>query len=280
MTATSRFELRDELLYMLGLAVAPVRDAIEAHIHHPQDIAIARARFDSGRPDFEMAARRYCTTHGLVMSLELDWILREFWSIRDCLGPLEHAELDGEAQRCLEAALRSVRERIARVPCEIPANILATSPFQSFVQLRSLCLSAIDRVQVFDPYVDDVVYHRYLAAVPANIAITVVTTRDNLAVGSADRRKLSRRDRIVAVSELLAQERPTTYRLLSVDALHDRYLRIDTAIAHLGGSLKDASRSDPYTIAPMSGRAPDASLNDLVDGAEVWFTAGVAHRRA
>lgn len=279
MADTSRLELRDELLYSIGLASGPIRRAIEDRVGQPHALAVVRARFEEDRKEFERLAIRFCTIDGLVLNDELNWILREFWGIRECLGPLEHDAIREEAPRCLERALRSLRERIGRVPVDAPQVVLDATPFNSYVRLRSMVLGALASVELFDPYVDDVVYHRYLSAVPEHVTILVVTSSRNLGVGQSDARALARRDRIVATSELVALERPEAYRLLSTSALHDRYLRIDGVTAHLGGSLKDAGRSDPYTISALATSVSDAALATIVAEAEVWYAKGITHRR-
>lgn len=196
-----------------------------------------------------------------------------------CLGPLEHPEIRAEASKCLKEALQQTRDRIARVPIDPPSEILQASPFQTYVRLRELIGSAVGRVEVFDPYLDDVVYHRYLSGVDGSVNIVVVTTSENLGVGGTTKRALARRDRIVSVSEILAAERPSSYRLLAASGFHDRHLRIDGSVLHLGGSLKDASRSDPFTISALATDSA-ALLDQLVATADEWFgpTSSV-HRR-
>ncbi len=105
-----------------------------------------------------------------------------------------------------------------------------------------------------------------LADVDKNVTITVVMGKEITLPKNA-----ARLGRIVAISKLLAAERPTCYRLLAAD-IHDRHLRADDKFFHLGGSAKDMAKKKPYTVSnvePASGIA--TGLDAIITGADEWF---------
>jgi hypothetical protein len=130
------------------------------------------------------------------------------------------------------------------------------------------------RLDLFDPYLDAEVFDRYLADTSKQVEIALVTEVANM-------RNVRRRGRIVAVSELVALERPTLYRLLEVPSIHDRHLRADDKIYLLGGSAKDASKTDFYTIAETdSNPTLHSTLDNIMAGATAWYQPGMLrHRR-
>jgi len=167
--------------------------------------------------------------------------------------------------------------QLKSLPCEDISVILpAKSPFSTYRTILALCRSAKARVDVFDPFIDKEVFDRYFGDVDQAATITVVTENVRLTHDAVVR------DRIVAVSELLGIERPTTYRLCAVDSVHDRYVRIDNKVLHVGGSLKDAAKHDPYTITTtLSDTGIHNTLDDLIAGSSEWFGRTVTkHRKA
>lgn len=65
------------------------------------------------------------------------------------------------------------------------------------------------------------------------------------------------------VSKLFANERGSSgYCLMYHSDLHDRYLKCDETVYHLGGSMKDAGRKSNYTISEIS-ITPDAETEVL-----------------
>jgi hypothetical protein len=177
------------------------------------------------------------------------------------------------AQEYFARQLEWTKGAIRAVPCEDPDKIFpANSPFQTYLRLKAICSTAGSRVEVFDPYVDASVFHRYLAEVPASVPIVVVAGDGSM--------KDRRRRELVAVSQLFAAERSTTYRFLVSAGLHDRHLRADSTIYHVGGSLKDAAAKSPFSLSKHSSTETDASLDGIIAGAVEWFGPSTPkHRR-
>src|SRR5262249_20248185 len=112
--------------------------------------------------------------------------------------------------------LADARASIREVPCDDPGTILQSeSPYSTYVRLKAVFHGAATRLDLFDPYLDAETFHRYLPDIPDGVRVTVVTSSDIMDLPSAispTSSKALRRDRIVAVSELLAGQFPNRYR--------------------------------------------------------------------
>src|SRR5262249_52514686 len=140
-----------------------------------------------------------------------------------------------------ERRMEEARAAIRNIPCDDPGTILpAESPLQTYMRLRAINAGVHSRLDILDPYLTAEVFHRYLADVPPAAMLQVVTG-NKVMLGS----DTNRRDRIVAVSELVAAERKNKYRFLVTAQQHDRHCRADDEILHLGGSVAHASMFAP-----------------------------------
>jgi hypothetical protein len=133
----------------------------------------------------------------------------------------------------------------------------------------------LTRLDLFDPYLSAETFHRYLRTIPNGVRLTIATSSDimDLPAGTSPiSSKTSRRDQIVAVSELLAAEFPDRYEFRVSSQLHDRHVRADEKIVHLGGSAKDAAKNDYFTISNMEPvPTTHAFLDSVLTGATEWF---------
>ena len=93
--------------------------------------------------------------------------------------------------------------------------------------------------------------------------------------------KVNRRDRIVAVSELLAKQYPGRYQFCVSSEQHDRHIRVDDEVLHLGGSPKDAAKADYFTISNLDPvQSNHAFLDGIISRATEWFGPSTpTHRR-
>jgi hypothetical protein len=283
----SRTEERDDLLVALGMLVDPVRRLIDATDDPRAKIPYVRSQFDQDLNQFREQIVAFCRPGKHRFEIELDAILRNLRGFGDFLGAIQYPEhRDNIRTQRFAEQLRRAQESIRAVPCEDPGMILpAESPYSTYLRLRAICSGAGSRLELFDPYIEAETFHRYLASLDGVASITVVTSSDIMALPagilSTSPRAL-RRDRIVAVSELLAQQFPARYQLRVSGEQHDRHLRVDDTILHLGGSTKDAAKSDYFTISQLD---PTQSTHAFLDGIIVraieWFgpTVGV-HRRS
>jgi hypothetical protein len=143
------------------------------------------------------------------------------------------------------------------------------------MRLRAINAGVRLRLDVLDPYLTAEVFHRYLADVPPAAMLQVVTS-DKVMNGT----DTVRRDRIVAVSELLAAERRVKYRFLVTSQQHDRHCRADDEILHLGGSVAHASMFAPYTVSKLDpSQSNHAFLDQVIAGATEWYGPTVTTHR-
>jgi hypothetical protein len=167
-----------------------------------------------------------------------------------------------------ESALRDV-------PADDPDVMLPPqSPFQTYLLLLAICSTTTTRLELFDPYLYAEIFHRYLPDVHTGVFITLVTEE-------ASMRKERPRSRILSISELVAMERPAHYQLLEAKSIHDRHIRADNKIYHIGGSAKDASKKDFYTITETDSNAVlHVTLDRIIAGSSPWYKPGMLkHRR-
>jgi hypothetical protein len=282
----NRIEQRDELLTGLGLLIDPIRRLVFGDSDPAPQIPYVRSQFQQDFEAFRDEAVEFFRPAKHRFESELDTILRGTKHFSDFLGMLKYPELLSEARGKFPLHLKMVQEAIRSVPCDQRDAILpANSPFKTYFKLRSICSSAASRLDLFDPYLGPEAFHRYLSWCDENVFITVVTSEKlmvpALASSSAkNRRNRIVRDRIVAVSELLAAERPTKYRFLVTAKQHDRHLRADQSIFHLGGSIKDASREAPYTLSALDATQPNHRfLDEVIAQAVEWFGPNVRSHR-
>jgi len=263
MKFATRTQHLDYLLTSLGMLLDPTRRLIFSDGNIAREWPFAYAQY---RKDFVVwrdEVRKYCHAGGFYFDAEYqrtETLLHRF-----CHNVFEGLPRPNkeEARTGFNILLNELLAVLRSIPCEIDADLIpAASPFQAYMELRAICSTATARLELFDPYLGPEVYHRYLATVDPAVAVIVVTSDKTL----ADKRKAVG---IVAVSQLYAAERPTTYRLLEA-SFHDRHLRCDDTIYHLGGSIKDAAKSTPFTIAPVSGSV-GSHLDTLNAGAVEWF---------
>ena len=199
----------------------------------------------------------------------------------NCTTSLSSIELLQLCRRGLQANYFKTIEWIRAVPVDIGDIIFEpNNPYRSYLLFRSLCSNASRRIEIFDPYLDATVFHRYLSDIQSDVDVKVIT--DETIMLSRKKKDEPIRDRIVAVSELLAHERPEHYRFLVVPSLHDRHLRVDDDLFHLGGSMKDAAKNDPFTLGRLDTTdAVNTVLDGYVSAATPWYHPGLPnHRRS
>ena len=277
---TLRAQARENLLIGLGLLVDPIRRLITADSDPKRRLPYVRSQFQSDVDKFHNQLSVFCNVGSLRFDTEYNKARRAV----NCFGAFfEQIEQDFSREHITKAfdeCLQHCASAIRSIPADDPDLIIpAGSPFSAYLHLRALCAGAANRLQLFDPFLDADAFHRYLSDVPSSATLTIVTSTSIM--NPSEARNLQRRDRIIAVSVLLAEQRPEFYRLLVANALHDRHLRVDNRVYHLGGSIKDAARSSAYAVTQMEGSSGvHDQLDAIVEKADVWYpSSGRQHRR-
>jgi hypothetical protein len=275
MPSESLLKLRDELLTEVHFAIDPVR-RLPVDPDWRTKLPYVEHRFASEMQEVLNKMHGFCQTAHIAGSgiatqthnglCELMKVCRHFNAVTPNLDVCAEAITTAFGTACFQ--LRSL-------PCQDISVIMpALSPFTTYLTLLALCRSTKGRIDVFDPFIDKKVFDRYLGDVDKSATITLVTEDARLT------RDPNIRDGIVAISELLARERPSSYRLCTVTSIHDRYARIDDTVYHLGGSLKDAATNDPYTITTSTSDATiHKALDDMIADGTEWFGPKVTNHR-
>lgn len=156
-------------------------------------------------------------------------------------------------------------EAILTIPTDVDSQILeAHSPFQAYCRIKAFCETTGQRLVWADPYMGPGLFHRYLNGLPEQVEVALVTKDRSSTTEYAD---------FLDVSRLFAQERGSNkYRLVTEQGFHDRCLRCDDQLYHLGGSAKDAGRRSDFTITKMEPTAENfKQLDDLFNGGTELF---------
>jgi hypothetical protein len=112
-------------------------------------------------------------------------------------------------------------------------------------------------VFVVDPYLDEQVFDTYLAGISQNVTVRLLAGGHSATLRPA-------------VGKFLAQK-PMSIEVRTSKALHDRVVFIDGRTCWvLGQSLKDAAKSKPTYLAPLSS---DAAALKQADYERIWIQA-------
>jgi hypothetical protein len=223
---------RDRLLVELAFAVGPVR-RLATDPHWQTRIPYVETRFKSEIDELANHVATFCAAGSIGNSRQYQEARSAVYALADSCTMMTSADGLTAGQDRLGNLFDRAFDTIRALPCGDVATIMpGLSPFTTYLQILALGRSARTRIDVFDPYLDKEVYDRYLGDIDSAVTITVITDDARMTTQPPVR------DRIVAVSELLAIERPRTYRFCVATSLHDRHLRIDDQVLHLGGSLK------------------------------------------
>ena len=281
----SRAEERDDLLTGIGLLVDPIRRLVFADDDPLPCIPYVRSQFHQDLERFRIEVILYCRPGKFRFETEMDVILRETRRFTDFLGSIQYPENVEHSRQQFPQQMKKVQDAIRAVPCDDPGIILPSeSPYTTYLHLGAICRDATGRLQLFDPYLEANTFHRYLPTIADGVHVVIVTSSDIMdlpATASPTSNKTIRRDRIVSISELLAFQFPDGYQFRVSSELHDRHIRVDDTILHLGGSAKDAGRSAYFTISKLDPiQSTHAFLDGIIARASEWYGPSVRpHRR-
>jgi hypothetical protein len=272
------------LMTGLGLLVQPIRQLVYTDGDVAKRIPYVRHEWEHAINAFSDQASRYCVLDGIPFTQECAVIIGHARRIGMMLGSVIYPEHRQDDRRTFEHVMKEAQAAIRAMPCEdIGVIVPAETPYTAYLLLRRKIRAAVRRVELLDPWLDSPTFDRYLPDIPTGIDIVVVTSADimDFTNRKSSKRGEARRDRIVAVSDLLAGQYPSNYRFLVSGNIHDRHMRIDDAVYHLGGSLKDAATVDPYTISTMEENPGTAAvLDSMITAAIEWYGPNVKpHRR-
>jgi hypothetical protein len=272
----SRLETKFRLMRELGALLDP----IERLLFNDADqnpsrvkIAVVLAQYTKDKDVWIAKVHEFCHINDMLLSTFYSSVQQQCQFIQNILTDRTIA-FETVKQSFLELQAK-VESALREVPADDPDIMLPPqSPFQPYLRLLAICGVTTTRLHLFDHYLDAEVFDRYLPDVGKGVEITLVTDAGMM------RKYPRRRGRIIAISELVALERPAQYRLLEVPRLHDRKIRSDDKIFDLGGSLQDASKTDFYSITNTDNNATlHATLDGIIAASAPWYQPGFPKHR-
>jgi hypothetical protein len=164
------------------------------------------------------------------------------------LGIKDHIDNPVAFEALLKEKSEAIRNGILAIHVPTDARILeAHTPFSTYCIVKDLCQTVAERLIWVDRYLDDSLFYRYLRDVPFNVEVILLTWPET-------KRKRNSKDfsEFVEASKLYAAERgPDNYKLIVHEEIHDRWLCCDEQIYVLGGSIKDASIKNYFTLSKV-----------------------------
>ena len=240
---TSRKEKQAALLIQFGELVAPMKELVNYPDQQtPQTQAKASAKFIHDCDSFKHLLNDFTRgepghdyrVENSQVSVHLIRFTNHMVSFRD-----DTEKLRDELTKLRETVVAS----ILSIPCELDSEVLeAGSPFSAFMKIRSICETANRELIFVDPYMGQGTVRRYFHGIREQVTVRVITKR----------RGGDEFHDFLDVSKLYSDERgQSKYCLMYHPDLHDRYLKCDDTVYHLGGSLKDAGRKSGYTVSKI-----------------------------
>ena len=255
---------RSTLILQLGGLLAPIINLVEKPTPPTSAeyrVAAARFQHDFGRWKNEVS--RFVVVQNVQFQNEYSDIMISAWPIFTEVSTLaKDSATDEKTKQAklrvrLEVCQKETIAAIGQVPIDWASKLLkGNTPFSTYLKIRDAISTAKKRVHYFDRYLDADFFPLYLRDLDRSLEIRLVTTRGNERYGVTNMR---------VVSRLVAQEF-TNYQLIESNAaeIHDRNLRVDDTVFHLGSSAKDAGKHPMnFTLADSTAQAHQI-LDDLI----------------
>jgi hypothetical protein len=275
--------MKDRLLMELSFVLDVPRRALhDASNPNPSvtKMALAQSQYSRELDDWVSSRfRPFITIHGSEVVHFWNDVMGACHTVSSILLGQESIE---HKRGRFEAAVSEIRAALRSIPADDPdVMVPPKSAFVAFRRLHAICATAAERVHLFDPYLDAQTFLLYFSDVPDRVELKAVSDQTIMLPSPTDKKRTYQRDRIVAASEILASERPLNYHFLMVASIHDRHVRADDKIFHLGGSVTHASLKDYYSITETdSNPVLHATLDGIIASATPWYQPGMLkHRR-
>ncbi len=256
-------EDRSLVLLHLGTLIAHACELAErSTTPSEQEYRVLTARFEPDLCKWENEVSTFVTVGGVRFANEYDQIAatgRRFYKFLRA-NLLEAGTVESRQFRLREAIstfTTEVLRCIDHIPIEWePRLAAAKTPFTTSMMIGDAISGARERLDYFDRYLDPDFFPLYLRRLDRSVAVRLVTTRGDTKYGVSAVR---------AIAQLAAQE----FRSLQVVEckpadMHDRNLRVDHTVFHLGPSANAAGRY-PTNFNPADSSANGHQiLDDLI----------------
>lgn len=252
---------RTKLLIRLGQVLAPVRELANAAQPPPRaDYVVLAARFEPEISRWENEYGQYATVGGVYFRRERDELKFQGQSLYKWIGLCGDMNAPAEAQARLREMLAKHDEKfiqlIDRIPVDWEPKLTASKlPFTVSMIIGDAIGGARKRLDYFDRYLDPDFFPLYLRQLDRSVAVRLITTQGNAQFGVSS---------VHAVAQLAAQEF-VSFQLIqcSPHDLHDRNLRVDDQVFHLGTSTSSAGRH-PTNFTPGDSSANGHQVLDKI----------------
>lgn len=252
------------LILQFGMLLRPVKElADKSPPPNSTEYRVATATFAQDFARWRAEAGQFVVVGGVTFGHELNDILsgpkRLFSEIARLAkaSPVDDNANQAELRISLEQCQKETLDAINQVPIAWEPQLLeASTPFSTYLKIHDAMGTAIRRIHYFDRYLDVDFFHLFLRDKDRSLEIRLVTTLGDANSGVVN---------VAAVSKRAAKEF-TDYQLVQSQSsdMHDRNLRIDDNIFHLGPSVKDAGQQ-PTNFTPADNSASaHAILDDLI----------------
>ncbi len=131
--------------------------------------------------------------------------------------------------------------------------------------VKDICQTTRENLIWVDRYLDVSLFYRYLRDIPQKVKVVLITWPES-------KRNKTEFNNFMDISKLYQKERgKDNYKLVVNNDIHDRWLRVDENIYVLGGSIKDASSGNYFTLSKIDSIEENFNkINKLLDeGAEI-----------
>lgn len=259
-----RKQQQADLIFKFGVLINPLLDIVNNPSKYTSDVRTkTRAKYMFDINIFKEQVQNFAYgEQGYLYEIEWRRIHGEINNFSNNTLKNDFEDIVVFAQK-LDLYRQTVLKEIISIPTSSEAEVFgASSPFTAYCFLQDLCRTLKKRFVLIDPYLDDSVFYRYIRYLPDTVKVTLVTAKYKPDVWK----------QFMDVSRLYAQEHPTSYRLMTHDALHDRLLWCDEQIYILGGSLKDAGINSDFTLSKLdiSNQQPNP-INQVRNAAQELF---------
>jgi hypothetical protein len=239
-----------EFIYKIGLWLRPVLDVLDqpaAFDSTARRRRRAQAAQDCEKLEYDLG--EFCRTQ-MGVGNSVEW--------HDIQGPLlrinsairENLDRDPEAVAVwIEREKPALLAGVAAVPIEDSLLTFDTAtPYSTYCRLKPLfCVAAMEVVYI-DRYLDGSLFYRYLSEVGRAVRVTLV-----------GRPQIKNDPAFMDTSRMFASERGRNhYRLMEETTFHDRLLKIDDKVMLLGGSIRHAGHSSPFTLSTLPNEPASA----------------------
>lgn len=259
-----RKQQQAELIFSLGKLFGPLIEMSENPGNYEAwERVRTLARFSSNHPSFTQSVNSFLTSEpGHTYQIEMT----KFSPLINLM--MKQIEKDPDDNENLNSAVTLTREKMLKIILSIPipssSQILdAHTPFSTYCLIKDKCSTSSQIITWVDRYFDSSLFYRYLRDIPENTFITIVTWPEEKMRGKKEKERFKE---LLDVSSLYAKERGgDNYQLICNEKIHDRWLNIDKHIYNLGGSVKDASIKDYFTVSTVDYTEKNVEkINDLV----------------